>query len=409
MVSVSLSWETGTVDDGLAEPLKPSFSENKNSWTPPKNPYRSDCLEGKVSKSQCWPESIGKQYVGTSIHSLSVEKVDWAKDGDYVLKVFGKGWDEGTKGAMRSELSALEPEYFFHNGDYHYYTMNFWPDESWDQVDKWSTCITQWKMGGGYPYAVLRFSNEGDYKVFFRHYKDDYIDLGVANRKAWNEVKVFFKKSVSSDGFVKVWLNKQLVWEYEGKIITKMGDGRSNTKFGMYTNIMGERTLYFDAVSFCHSPRREECLAGRTLEQWVANENSPSSPSPQLSSTTNPPVQTTTSSSVEAMSPAPASFPAPASGGTVDSTWSMTEDSKVGCRQSGTRLDSPASVDACQAQATAEGKNAFNARFKDGSLRTCYFLFCEQWEVSEKMRSVPPTTTSTWQAHLLAPLSVASA
>jgi len=52
MVSVALSWETGTVDSGLAAPLKPSFSKNKNSWTPPKDPQGEDCKKGRVSKQK---------------------------------------------------------------------------------------------------------------------------------------------------------------------------------------------------------------------------------------------------------------------------------------------------------------------------------------------------------------------
>jgi len=163
MVSVALSWETGTVDSGLAAPLKPSFSKNKNGWTPPKDPQGEDCKKGRVSKKNCWPASIGKKYVGDRLHYLSVEKVDWAKDGDYVLKVYGHG-----PSAFRSELSAVQNQYIFNEGDYQYFAMSFWLDKSWDQVTKWSTLIAQWKMSPGHPHAAVRLSNTGDYKLYFK-------------------------------------------------------------------------------------------------------------------------------------------------------------------------------------------------------------------------------------------------
>lgn len=176
MVSVELSWETGTVDSGLAIPLKPSFGENKNGWTPPKDPQGKDCVTGKVSERNCWPKSIGKKYVGSSLHYVSVEKVSWARDGDYVLKIYGDGrsnrqWPSRSGGgdwAFRSELSAIQSGYQFHEGDYQYFSMSFWIDKSWDQVGKWSVLIAQWKMSPGHPHAAVRLSNEGDYKLYFK-------------------------------------------------------------------------------------------------------------------------------------------------------------------------------------------------------------------------------------------------
>eukprot|EP00931_Biecheleriopsis_adriatica_P049494 TRINITY_DN28632_c0_g2_i1.p1 TRINITY_DN28632_c0_g2~~TRINITY_DN28632_c0_g2_i1.p1 ORF type:complete len:1374 (+),score=206.60 TRINITY_DN28632_c0_g2_i1:2-4123(+) len=283
MTSVTLNWETGTVDSGLADPLKPSFSENKDGWTPPKNPLGQDCQTGKVSARDCWPNSVLQQHVGTSLHSVSVEKVGWAKDGEHVLKVFGNGWDLGAKGAFRSELSAVQDKYLFYEGDYQYFSMSFWLDSSWDQISKWSTLIAQWKMSPGHPHAAVRLSNEGDYKLYFKGGSNSELwqptgpldtkhggrFLGTATPQAWNDLKILFKKSQSRDGFAKVWLNGQLVFEHNGKTLLK--SGRGYTKFGMYTNIMGKRTIYFDAVSFCHSPSREECLDGKSLEQWVGN------------------------------------------------------------------------------------------------------------------------------------------
>ena len=269
-VSVTLDWETGTVDSGLAAPLKPSFSENKNGWTPPKDPQGKDCKDGKVKAKDCWPKSVGEKYVGTALHYLSVEKVSWAKDGIHVLKCYadGRNYNKGGKWAFRSEISAVQDKYLFHEGDYQRFSMNFWLDKTWDQVQKWSTLIAQWKMSPGHPHAAVRLSNEGDYKLYFKgdvlwkntgpkDTKHGGRFLGYAKRQAWNQIDIFFKKSRKNDGFAKVWLNGKEVFEHKGKTLLK--SGRGYTKLGMYTNIMDERIIYFDAVKFCHSASKDAC------------------------------------------------------------------------------------------------------------------------------------------------------
>jgi len=118
----------------------------------------------------------GKYYVSNKLHSLGVVKVPWAREGKHVLKVQADGrnypWPNGQRRrsstyAWRSELGAVQKEYKFENGYNMYYTMSFWPDESWDQKRKYSIVISQWKMSGDKPSAALRLSNEGDYRLTF--------------------------------------------------------------------------------------------------------------------------------------------------------------------------------------------------------------------------------------------------
>lgn len=225
---------------------------------------------GRISESDCWPDSLGKTSVGTSLHYLAVKTVDWAKHGTHVLECYadGSNYEKSGDVAFRSELSAVQDRYMFHEGDYQHFTMNFWLDQTWDQISKWSTLIAQWKMSPGHPHAAVRLSNEGDYKLYFKgdnlwkhtgtlDTKHGGRFLGVAKRKAWNNVTIFFKKSRNSDGFAKVWLNDEFVFEHHGRTLLK--SGRGYTKFGMYTNIMDKRIIYFDAVSFCHSADAEAC------------------------------------------------------------------------------------------------------------------------------------------------------
>ena len=249
LVHVKLDWETGTVDSGLIDPLKPSFSINGDSWTPPKNPSSDFCQPDPASNSECWPESQGLQHVsdGSDIHHLSVHNVSWAREGTHVLKIYADGRNYGTPEdySRRSELSAVQDQYVFLPGDYQLFSMSFWLDSTYDQMTKYSGLLLQWKMSPSVPHGALRISNLGDYKLWFRGYdlwEDDGNGkfIGYAKRQAWNDIKFFYKKSISSDGFVQVWLNHVLVFEHHGPTLLT-GTTRGYTKFGQYTEIRDER------------------------------------------------------------------------------------------------------------------------------------------------------------------------
>ena len=279
---VALDWETGGVSSGLSAPLKPSFSINGNGFVAPKDPANDYCQPDPSQKERCWPESAGKTSVdgGKSIHVLSVQSADWARKGQHVLKVYADGRKYGKSSgdyAFRCELSAVQDEYVFLPGDWHFYSMSFWLDESWDQVSKYSGLLMQWKMSPGFPHGALRISNLGDYKLFFRGYhlwEDDGNGkfIGHAKRAAWNDIKFFYKKSMGKDGFVLVWLNGKLVFEHKGRTLLKSTQ-RGYTKFGQYTEIRDERTVYYDAVEFCHTEiDYKDCLAAMgysNIDDWI--------------------------------------------------------------------------------------------------------------------------------------------
>eukprot|EP00929_Paragymnodinium_shiwhaense_P049616 TRINITY_DN25016_c0_g1_i4.p1 TRINITY_DN25016_c0_g1~~TRINITY_DN25016_c0_g1_i4.p1 ORF type:complete len:606 (-),score=83.19 TRINITY_DN25016_c0_g1_i4:711-2528(-) len=284
-VHVKLGWETGTVSSGLANPLKPSFSTNGNGWVPGKDPYGDTCQPNPTKNSNCWPESKTEVEVdgGKKIHSLTAVEATWAREGKYVLKIYadGRNNQKGKSGdyAFRSELSAVQDEYVFLPGDYQLYSMSFWPDgETWDQISKYSGLLMQWKMSPGFPHGALRLSNRGDYMLYFRGYDlwetdgGDGKFIGYAKRNAWNDIKVFYKKSIKNDGRVKVWLDGKLVFEHNGPNLLKTTE-RGYTKFGQYTEIHDERIVYYDAVEFCHGPKLDDCLKKigpfSSVEEWV--------------------------------------------------------------------------------------------------------------------------------------------
>ena len=86
-----------------------------------------------------------------------------------------------------------------------------------------------------------------------------------------NDVKFFYKKSIKSDGVVRVWLNGNLVFEHYGKNLLKTTE-RGYTKFGQYTEIRDERIVYYDAVEFCHGPSFTDSTRW-DLEAWTAGYN----------------------------------------------------------------------------------------------------------------------------------------
>ena len=141
-------------------------------------------------------------------------------------------------------------------------------DESWDQISRSSTVISQWKMTGGIPHAAIRLSNMGDYRLTFRGVEwdgesDEGVFIGYAKPRAWNDVKVFAKMSLGSDGIFKVWLDGKLVFEHFGRNSQRNNYGYM--QFGIYTEVYDERTIYFDAVEISN-------YLTVPLDAWVSDQ-----------------------------------------------------------------------------------------------------------------------------------------
>lgn len=67
-------------------------------------------------------------------------------------------------------------------------------------------------------------------KTFFDYY------IGYAEKNKWFDIKMYIESSTNSDGYIKVWLNGNLVAEHTGKNLrSKNNDGY--VKLGMYTEI----------------------------------------------------------------------------------------------------------------------------------------------------------------------------
>ena len=248
----SIDWENGQgVNDGLANPPEYEYSINSQS-------------------------AVG--YPMGPLHGHNVANVPWARSGSHVLEVYADGSNYPTPDyAWRSELGYMHSDYRFSPGDEHYYTMSFYPpSQYWDDITLYSIIISQWKMFSGGPHAALRLSNRGDYKLTFEgpHWNGS-EGIGYAVPGAWNDIKVYFKKSLGSDGIVKVWLNGQLVFEHYG--VNLLRDTGGYVNFGMYTETRDYRVIYMDAV-------RIEDSISVPLEEWAADQNSQHNPAVSITS-----------------------------------------------------------------------------------------------------------------------------
>lgn len=219
------NYENGTPQSGLEQLLTPSFSSSYDSLT----------------------------QIPASYHYYSVENVPWARTGEHVLKFFGE------PPAYRSELAFMNSDYNYSPGDDYYFSASIRPDASWQNITKYSIIVTQWKSFQSGPHGAIRLSNNGDFKLTFQSPDNPIIDLGFAPQDQWTDMRVYFKKSLGSDGRVMIWVNGELKLDRSGKTLLIGNDGY--TKIGMYTEIRDARTIYFDNVSISSA-------INRSLEEW---------------------------------------------------------------------------------------------------------------------------------------------
>jgi len=208
-----------------------------------------------------------------NLHYHEVDSVSWTRQGNYVLKTYLDGSNRGTglDFGNRSEIALNSSNELFTDGDEHFFEISFRPDNTWDAKSEYGIVITQWKMNAGGPHAVIKLSNEGDYRVYLisedgngGHYFPE-TTLGYASPNAWTDLKVYFKKSMGSDGIIKVYVNGQLTFEHYGQNIIRDNDGY--VKFGMYNGISDERVLYFDQAKSTKS-------INVSFNDWATNQMS---------------------------------------------------------------------------------------------------------------------------------------
>ena len=203
----------------------------------------------------------------------------YPRDGDHVIRFYADGRNNSDGGvgggpshgrySKRTELSDDRTDGSFSDGEERFYTLSFWaPKEIWDVATQRSTVISQWKQfGGGNPNFEVRLNSAGNYAFTLRSVEHDVSEtlIGTFVPDKWNDLKYYVKNSTGSDGVLKIWLNGELVYSYNGVTLYKSGQG-GYVKFGMYTEFRDERVLLVDAVRIADS------LNGKTMEQWAKDQ-----------------------------------------------------------------------------------------------------------------------------------------
>ena len=203
----------------------------------------------------------------------------YPRDGDHVIRFYADGRNNSDGGvgggpshgrySKRTELSDDRTDGSFSDGEERFYTLSFWaPMEIWDVATQRSTVISQWKQfGGGNPNFEVRLNSAGNYAFTLRSVEHDVSEtlIGTFVPDKWNDLKYYVKNSTGSDGVLKIWLNGELVYSYNGVTLYKSGQG-GYVKFGMYTEFRDERVLLVDAVRIADS------LNGKTMEQWAQDQ-----------------------------------------------------------------------------------------------------------------------------------------
>ena len=259
-----LDWESGFPDGSpaLSPALEPSFSINIQSNVDGCSNSGNEITECKCGVGGYSPRNCDTYLGISSLHGHEVlTGLDWARKGQGVLKIYADGRERGLNdyvpsgryASNRAEIGSIG--YTYLNGDDVYYTASFYlPSENWDQVSRYSTVITQWKMTSD-PHGALRVSNLGDYKLYYRggeglwEQGDEGREIATIQPDQWNDVKIYYRKATGSDGIVRVYLNGEQVFQEFGRnMLGVRSSGGGYVKFGMYTEIRDERVIYFDAV-----------------------------------------------------------------------------------------------------------------------------------------------------------------
>ena len=213
----------------------------------------------------------GNLYTDSDIHSieavLAADEGITAHDGDYVIKIRADstnyGSDEPESYSKRAELGNRNwPTRIKEDSEVFFSTSLYFPSDYWDAVTRYSIIVLQAKQyAGGEPNFSLRMSNEGDYGLYFQSKPHSDCDkseeclIATLSPDTWHDLKVHFKPADNGEGFLKVWVDGELGWSYEGttlRVTREEYDPNvtdSFLKFGMYTEIRDERVIYFDDIT----------------------------------------------------------------------------------------------------------------------------------------------------------------
>ena len=233
------------------------------------------------------PGNSSERHSIKTVHQDDVGIV--AREGEHLIEFDAK------EISNRTELGTGDPHHWFYEGEDIYFGFSIYlPKEEWDPVTQYSTIITQLRQFGMYegPNFGLRLSNTGDYKLIMESTlfaEGEYPYIATLAPDRWFDIKIHSKQSKGEDGEVNLWIDNQLVWEYDGPTMY-YSDDAGYISFGMYTEIRDDRTFYMDAIE-----QTDHLYRVSSLEEW--SQTQPGSNRVSTPDTTTPSFTSATTSS----------------------------------------------------------------------------------------------------------------
>ena len=228
-------------------------------------------------------------YRASATHSITSETASElglkASEGSRILKVAATASSKRAELGNRNWNTRVQE-----NQDVYVSEKIYFPKDEWDPVTQYSTLIFQHKQyPGADPNFELRFSNEGDYKLYVRspygHYGLEKVDgkyrhnqypIATLSPDTWHDLKIHLTPSQNeSDGQITVYLDGKDIFSETG---TNLND-RDNTndsflKLGLYTNIEDDRHYFVDAVEM-------STFLPSSISDWLAGAQDTSEQDPE--------------------------------------------------------------------------------------------------------------------------------
>ena len=210
-------------------------------------------------------------------NSLGIQPID----GEYIIRLHANsnnyGSSEPQSYSKRSELGNRDWNTRIRQDSEVFYSTYFYlPSEYWDNVTQYSIIFMQQKQYiGGEPNFAVRISNNGDYKMYVQskfHLPLDQhnaYEIANLNPNSWHKLNVHLKPAFNEEGFMNIYLDGQLIYEYSGTNLRNQSSydpDKHDTfiKLGMYTEIRDERVIYFDNIEMSNHIDSD-------ISNWIQN------------------------------------------------------------------------------------------------------------------------------------------
>jgi len=176
-------------------------------------------------------------------------------------------WNDCKSDRERFELSGRG----MFDGEEGWYAWSIFIPKEFVDIEMGSLNIGQFNLEPGEypdPCCTLLFNKKNSGYVLDSELQEAYLNLDLSPDEIsgnWSDFLINFKWSKKNDGFIKLWLNNKLVYEYSGQTLTK---NTKNTyfKFGIYRSALSR---YLNHKNF--SPEVEACFKSNGASKELIN------------------------------------------------------------------------------------------------------------------------------------------